>query len=318
MSHLSELRKFRKIAVRAVAQFPLSNPRINYIGFTENVVYKISAQQGEFILRIHAASYRTQAAIEQELNYISTLRNSGFNLQKPLNTKADEQIAIVDGFEVSVLSWQKGRRKRRNSIADKHFIILGEYLAKLHDFSEKNKKQIKSNHREFWTADQLLGKQAILGSSDGLESINSFNREVFDRCKKQTYERILAYQDKRPETFGMIHADLHFSNIIWRGDELLPIDFDDCGLGSFLHDLSIPIVTMNSATPQHHRELLLNAYSQTRPLNQNDLEALDDFILTRHIVMQGWLMARSGHPKIKKYLERGMQSTMKILKNAID
>lgn len=317
MSHLGELRKFRKIASRAVAQFSLSNPRIDYIGFTENVVYKITAQQGEFILRIHAASYRNQAAIEQELDYLNILRNAGFNLQKPLNTKADEQIAIVDGFEVSVLSWQKGRRKRRNSIADKHFIILGEYLAKLHNFSETNKNKIKSNHREFWAADQLLGEQPILGSSDGLESVKDFNREVFDRCQKQTFERIQAYQHNRPETFGMIHADLHFSNIIWRGDELLPIDFDDCGMGSFLHDLSVPIVTMNSLTPEHHRELLLNAYSQTRPLNQNDLDLLEDFIIMRHIVMQGWLMSRSSHPKIKKYLERGMQATMKILKDAI-
>lgn len=116
----------------------------------------------------------------------------------------------------------------------------------------------------------------------------------------------------------MIHADLHFGNILWYKDEIRAIDFDDCGIGSYLHDLSIPIVSMQQDNSKHHRDVLLNAYSKTHPLDQKHIDLIDDYILSRYIAMQGWLLSRSSHPKYKKYLAQGMRKTMSVLRASIN
>lgn len=317
MSHLSDLRKFRIIAEKALAQFPLSQPKLTHVSFTENVVYKITAKEGLFLLRIHATSFRTAPAIQQELDFLSQLyTEAGINVQMPLAAKNGQNLAHVENHIISILTWQTAQKKRK-SIADKHFKILGTYLAKLHNFTHQNKHHIPISHRLYWTPENLLGEQPILGRFKGLEAIKGFVREIFEACRTQTYEKIKHHADQNPNLFSVIHADLHFSNILWRGDELLAIDFDDCGHGCHLHDLSIPIMNMNSAQPEHHRDLILDSYNQTRSINSADIAVIDDYILCRHIVMQGWLLARSSHPKIKQYQAMGMPKAMNALKSAL-
>lgn len=317
MSHLSDLRKSRKIATQAVAQYPLSNIRIDYIGFSENVVYKITANEGRFLLRIHGASFRTEQAIVEELNFLDLLSDQGgFELQKPLKAHNQDIVVKFDDKIISLLSWQEGQKKHK-SIGDRHFVILGQYMAKLHQFADDHRADINMQHRDYWTADNLIGNKPILGAFDQLETVQGFDRGVFEACRLKTLTHLRQHADDNPQLQGIIHSDLHFSNILWRDDALLPIDFDDCGLGSFLHDLSIPIISMNSDTPQHHRDILLNAYCQSRSLSEADLCVIDDYILARHITMQGWLYSRSSHPKIKAYHARNMQNTMDILKASL-
>lgn len=316
MSHLSQLRKFRTIAVKAIAQYPLRNVRIDYIGHAENVVYKITATEGVYLLRIHARSFRTAQAIEQELQYIALLRADGFDLQVPLKSINDDQVMHIDGNIITVLSWQLGNKKHK-SIRDEHFEILGDYLAKLHSFSLKNNHKIASNHREYWTADNLIGSNPILGAFTGLEAYKDFDRNIFETTRLQTLYRLRNHQENSPQRFGMIHADLHFGNILWHKNKIRAIDFDDCGIGSYLHDLSIPIISINSATPQHHRDILLNAYCKIHSLNQSDLGLIDDYILSRHIAMTGWASMRADLPKTKKYLEQRMNKIMKILRTEL-
>lgn len=42
-----------------------------------------------------------------------------------------------------------------------------------------------------------------------------------------------------PEYFGVIHADLHFDNILVANNHYSVIDFGDCSLGYYFHDLAI-------------------------------------------------------------------------------
>ncbi|MBL1421107.1 MAG: phosphotransferase [Alphaproteobacteria bacterium] len=313
MSHLSELRRFRKITTKALAQYPLSNIRIDFIDYAENAVYKITTREGMFLLRIHANHSKTAEAIEQELQYIILLRENGFDLQKPLKSLDGEYIVHIDDKMISVLSWQIGTKKFK-SINDRHFELLGHYLAKMHSFSIENKHRIVSSQREYWTADNLVGSSPIFGSFAGLKNIKGFDKQIFEAARLQTLGRLQKHYHENPEKFGMIHADLHFNNILWQGENLLPIDFDDCGIGSYFHDLSIPIVTTNSQKPKQHRDILLTAYGKTHSLTQADIDLIDDYILSRHISNQSWLLMRSNHPKIKKYHIQTMEGTMKVLK----
>lgn len=228
-----------------------------------------------------------------------------------------EYVTHIDGRMITILSWQIGIRKYK-SIGDQHFEILGNYMARLHSFSIENHDKIATNHRQYWTPDNLIGSTPVLGSYAGLEKIKGFDRDLFEAARLQTLSQLKNHHSTSPEKFGMIHADLHFGNILWHKGQLRAIDFDDCGVGSYLHDLSIPIVTTyDQSKSNHHRDILLNAYGKIHSLSQADVSLIDDYILSRYIAMQGWLLTRSDLPEIKKYLAQGMAETMEVLKKGL-
>ena len=41
--------------------------------------------------------------------------------------------------------------------------------------------------------------------------------------------------------FGLIRGDLSFGNVLFGDNGPVPIDFDDCGYGYYLHDLAVPL-----------------------------------------------------------------------------
>ncbi len=45
----------------------------------------------------------------------------------------------------------------------------------------------------------------------------------------------------QPDTFGLIHADLHQENYLFHGGMARAIDFDDCGWGFYLYDLAVTL-----------------------------------------------------------------------------
>lgn len=175
MSHLKEMRNLRKIATKATTQYPLTHCQIDFIALAENAIYKITAKTGTYLLRIHANGYRTPLAIEQELGYIDQLREVGFQLQKPLKSTNDNYVTVIDGRMVTLLGWQLGQKKYK-SIRDRHFEKLGAYLAKLHSFSKQKNHKIASDHRQYWTSDNLIGTNPIFGSFTGLEKIVGFEK----------------------------------------------------------------------------------------------------------------------------------------------
>jgi Ser/Thr protein kinase RdoA (MazF antagonist) len=58
---------------------------------------------------------------------------------------------------------------------------------------------------------------------------------------------------KASSVFGLIHGDLHQWNLIWDGETLRPIDFDNCSYDWFAADLSVIL----------HNVLALQAHSSS-------------------------------------------------------
>lgn len=130
---------------------------------------------------------------------------------------------------------------------------------------------------------------------------------LLDRPRRELFETIVGrFRDitqslgHSPEVFGLIHADLHFGNVIFNGAKLQAIDFDDRGLGYWLYDLAVPLETLEERPDASWlRHALLVGYRRVRALSHDHELLLDGFIAARRVLLLLWLLSRMDHPELR-------------------
>ena len=104
------------------------------------------------------------------------------------------------------------------------------------------------------------------------------------------------------DVFGLIHADLIFSNVMFHRGEAHPIDFDDCGFGYFLYDMAILLDRIEMREDYAAlRAALLEGYRQIRPLAAEHEAYLNLFVLARWVFLGVCFLSR---PEFSAYAPR--------------
>ena len=330
-SYLSQVRYLRKVATAALKMYSIEVLKLKFINHGENTTYKIISKQGNFLLRIHRKNYHSKNAILEELEWLRQLSENTDLIQKPLASIKDllvEEITIdgpSDSRFCSVLTWVEGQMKYRSLSQDSMF-KAGQLAGKLHSSASK----LKVKHRNYWSPEGLLGSHAKLGSIRHLKSlIKKEEYEVLEECRKLTLDKIENYTSRNPHKSTMIHADLHFGNIIWTKNQAIPIDFDDCGFGPHMYDLMIIAGLSDNlfkSSPKKIKKLfiesLLKGYSSIQNLSKDDLDILPYFKLTRQLAMTGWAYERRDNPYIFDHLKKKLKTDIpyfdKVLKKGPD
>jgi Ser/Thr protein kinase RdoA (MazF antagonist) len=103
-----------------------------------------------------------------------------------------------------------------------------------------------------------------------------------------------------PETFGLIHGDLHQENYFFHQGRVRAIDFDDCGYGYYLYDMAATLseVSWRENTPAL-RESFLAGYRSVRSLSAGHMQYLDTFIALRYLQVMIWLVELRNHPAFR-------------------
>jgi Ser/Thr protein kinase RdoA (MazF antagonist) len=92
-------------------------------------------------------------------------------------------------------------------------------------------------------------------------------------------------------TFGLIHADLHYRNLLFAKGTVRAIDFDDCGFGPFLYDPAVMLSELlNWPDYLALRAGLLSGYRRVRPLSAEHEALLDTFIALRRVQDALWML----------------------------
>ncbi len=120
---------------------------------------------------------------------------------------------------------------------------------------------------------------------------------------------------------GLIHADLHFGNILLVGENLGTIDFDDCGHGFHAYDLVIPILSVEGILGEkkcdripEYRDALFSGYSSKRKWDKADAAIYPHLTTARKLLMLGWLNSRSDNPRLRKHMPAALERALKYLK----
>jgi Ser/Thr protein kinase RdoA (MazF antagonist) len=111
-----------------------------------------------------------------------------------------------------------------------------------------------------------------------------------------TRARVRAALDRLPRTpdsFGMIHSDLHPANLIVDADRLTAIDFDDAAFGWFVSDLAAALVGCQDRDDfPALQAALVDGYRAQRPIAEATLALIPLFLLIRGLSLLGWMHQR--------------------------
>lgn len=325
-SYLAQVKRLRRMAEGVVTKFPLKNYNLTFIHHGENATFKVTTPKECFLLRLHRNGYHSAPAILEELRWLKSLcESTDIPVQRPLLSHSGKFVELASGEAIpdrncSILEWLPGRM-RFHKLTPKSFYAVGELTARLHRSASKRKIQ----HRDYWTAEGLLGAKAKLGSLLELRKVLS-DRDFSDleKCRRMAFLKISEYQKRYPERLNLIHADLHFGNMLWDQGRVLPIDFDDCGLGFELMDLAVTLYSSSSIfkkqgakTTKAFAQALLDGYCSVGKLSTNDLAHLPYFILTRKLAMVGWLYQRRDNPRLLKYFNKSIIGNISEFRKAL-
>jgi Ser/Thr protein kinase RdoA (MazF antagonist) len=110
---------------------------------------------------------------------------------------------------------------------------------------------------------------------------------------QQVFRRVRQAQQELgsgPDTFGIIHADIHQTNYLFNGREVRLIDFGDCGWGHYIYDLAVTVHQLG-ALPRcaELRAALLAGYRRVRDLSPAHEALIDTFAMLREVQDLTWL-----------------------------
>ena len=96
-------------------------------------------------------------------------------------------------------------------------------------------------------------------------------------------------------TYSLIHADLHFGNVVVDGDRLAVIDFDDSGFGWHQYELAVVLAGHPAERFDVNFESLLSGYRRVRAFPDEDAALVPMFVVVRALALLGWIAQRPEH-----------------------
>ncbi len=231
---------------KTVTEFGFRSGELRLLSHYVNTVFRLSTDSGQYVVRAHRASNRTTSEVKAELAWLDAL-SSAEDIRVPRVRTTTDGNAIVmaslrdveDQLPISILEWMTGQ-----TIGDekgtRHFEELGRMTAALH------------RHAQTWPPSASLDRPTYNSKTVFYENIperltvmlGSKEADLINLALSTLRQRLLTVETELgsdSSTFGLIHGDLSFGNVLFDDIGAIPIDFDDCGFGYFLHDLTIPL-----------------------------------------------------------------------------
>jgi Ser/Thr protein kinase RdoA (MazF antagonist) len=314
----------RTLGMVALKRYQIRVKSMRFINHGENTTFCVTAATGQrYLLRIHRHGYHSALAIQQELRWLTSLAKSSLlQVPVPVPSKAQRLVECVAAAGVGqprfccLFRWVEGRFIHK-SLRPEHLFKLGQTVAKL----QKSSQHLASHHRRYWGAEGLLGRRPKFGAIDHLQGASAKQLAVLTRVRREILGRLKRLERTHPEKMGLVHADFHFGNLLLINGEVGVIDFDDCGFGFYAYDLAVPVIAAEwilgktrRAELAEYRAALVAGYSSLASWTPSDDHLLDDLILTRRLVMLGWLNTRSDNPRLKTRLKRAIAGVVRYAK----
>ncbi|MXY33772.1 MAG: phosphotransferase [Boseongicola sp. SB0676_bin_33] len=283
------------IVEEALCQWGMSGARYKLVASRENAVYEVLDARGRFALRLHRQGYRSDAELRSELAWMAAVAEGGLSVPSPALTVGGECLAHIDGMQVDVLTWLRGRTlddalaKCAREIRRSLFFALGREMALLHQVSDAWDPP-QFFERVHWDRDGLLGRAPLWDRFWENPELTASDRGLAERFRRAASDRL---EEIEPTLdYGLVHADLVPGNVLVDSNVLRLIDFDDGGFGYRLFDVATALLKhMPMADYPRFRIGMIEGYHSIRPL---DVAELDLFLALRSATYVGWNITRIG------------------------
>lgn len=296
-------------ALRALEQFPVEAENVELVAHSENVTFRVSVRGSDtdYVLRLHRPGYNSLDELNSERMWTSALSEAGLSVPVSVLTHQGQHFIPIDipgtGEQryAGMTNWFEGTRLSRilatNADSEERMRIfrsIGGIAAAIHNQSTAWREP-QGFARPRLDLDGLLGEEPRWGRFWEHTVLTKAEKSLLLRARQKTRDALSAYA-AGADNFGLIHADLHSGNIVYNGQDLALIDFDDSAYGWYMYDIATVLVE-DSFAPHFDalRAAVLDGYREHRPLADEDVDMLPTFLLIRGMSIIGWFHQRDEH-----------------------
>ncbi|MDE0390659.1 MAG: phosphotransferase [Rhodospirillales bacterium] len=299
--------RLQALATVALARWGVRDCEPEILKVRENAVFRVRTAEGDAaVLRVHRHGYHSDAALRSELAWLEALNADGIAVSAVIPSAAGAPFEIVtvagvpEPRQVDMLTWMPGipigtiEEGLNPAIADVHavFEAVGRLAARLHNQTEAW-PQPSGFVRHAWDREGLVGPKPLWGRFWEAAVLGAEERRLIDRARAQVHDDLTAYGCP-PRRYGLIHADLNLDNMLFDGERVVILDFDDCGFGWHLFDLStVWTLFHGSDLAEAMRAGVIEGYRRERDLPDEELAHMPLFELGRAFSYLGWVHTRS-------------------------
>jgi Ser/Thr protein kinase RdoA (MazF antagonist) len=283
----------------ALRHFDINNANIEPVKASSNHVYRISLKDSIYALRIHHPNRRKPEWIDSELTWLDAIHKTS-TLYTPVPA-APLYIATQRDVPIccTLLNWLEGEQILPSRITTEQAQHIGCFIAKLHHQSRSFTVPARFELPTLTWKDTSSNNSSLrIEAGDDLFSPEhqTILQQIGDRVQHKT--NLL---DQDANSYGVIHADLIWKNILFSSEKVGAIDFDECTWGYYLYDLAPTLLGyMDEQNYPEIREAIWDGYTSVYPQPEIYLNHLETLIAGRYALSCLWIAANRHHPDIGK------------------
>ncbi|AIQ21272.1 hypothetical protein H70357_34735 [Paenibacillus sp. FSL H7-0357] len=302
---------YTKCFKEVLLKYSFIDPFVELIRHNENITYKVTEKHSgdTYLLRMHKpitknmqGVHNTREAVQSELEYLlAWSSHSELPVQIPVPNLNGELVTtvVIEHEEVhcSVLKWIFGEIMSKQDLKSEGTVrTFGTRIAHLHQFSmryQQGSSFIRPEYEIEWTNTML----AKLRSGEEMGIIATKDFYILENTISLINDRIKILS-KTMETWGFIHADINYSNLILTPKGISFIDFGLSGSGYYAMDIAMGALL----TEGELRNALLAGYT-TIISRKIDTEQLEGFMFLVIFAYYSFLMSNQDkHMWIRKQM----------------
>jgi Ser/Thr protein kinase RdoA (MazF antagonist) len=313
-------------ADQALARYPFRVVERKLLAHTHNTTYCLTLSDGErAVLKVRPCATPDAAATKaetlSEMQWMDALsRQTKLLVPRPIRNRTGELVSTVKPADAAqmllcrVMSWVPGRKLGRG-IKPKHFGLLGELMAGLHEHAGRVRPP-RGFVRLRWE-EELERRFAHVERAGRDGRLSRERMKVFNAAIARA-RRAMRRVGNRSDVYRLIHADLGFTNHVYHDGRAGAIDFEICGYGWLLQDLVEPLCFLQHV--KHFaafRDALLSGYRRVRPLPAEMERFLPDFIDFSTMTSLGYVCGEPSRAKDIRWMSAYLAKVLRPPSRAV-
>ena len=312
-----------QLARQALLQYPAEmQGKLRLLCRSENATFVVQLPRKRYALRVHRENYHSYNSILAELMWLDALQNdTGIVTPKALTNRAGERVLTMplpDGSHRNIVlfQWIEGDIPTVH-IDPRAFRQLGEVTARLHGHSRQWLIPAGFD-RITWNHDTMVGPRAHWGHWRAIPGLRPEDAQLLETALAHIEKKLDAY-GQSAHRYGLIHADLRLANLLLHKEGTRVIDFDDCGMGWFVHDIAAAF-SFEEYCPNAPLwlENWLEGYEQVGHLDAQDFAMIPHMIMQRRIQMTAWMATHASTETARSLAPHWIEHTVRLCRRYLE
>ena len=246
------------------------------------------------VLKLTPANYRSVAMVRSEIEFVRHMRAGGVPVAESLISVDGSEVEEIERYVARVEERLPGRLVEPREWTPELFGGWGALVGRTHALTKTFGPVLPEFTRPDWQEEM---REDFSGIPDEMADVRDKGLEVIER---------LDGRRKGPESWGLIHGDMHQWNLMWDGAVLRPVDFDNCAYDWFVADISVILHNVSNAQEfaygqgdfeawaggtemernpfvRYFLNAFMGGYERENELPEGELDMLPDLLRRRHL-----------------------------------